>query len=382
MSHIELALRAGIPLICVSTTDLLNLQDNLKEFKPQDRKLFQYTEGQKIQREAVYYHVGCIDNDLTRIYEEFVAMRSTLVIVNPSQPDFIYFDVGVLPTSPALLYERLSEFMSETKYKEILPAIGGLTLKDIIELLMITESKYGGITAEWVMQMRLENMQRSDGLDIVKTDTRGHVPEKRLHDFGEYNKDFFLKDYDYRLRPRGLIVHGDPGTGKTQGSKYLAKMWGVPLFRLDATVQSKWLGESERNLKQALKQLEQHAPCILLIDEAEKLFSKSNDQGASDKLLATLLWWLQEHDKKVFTYMTCNDIQTLPRELYRPGRVDEIIRVPLLSRKDATALQDIIADSFKEGDNIQFKPRKADLTTGASVFEDVKNTIKEKIKNG
>lgn len=380
--NIALALRACIPLLCTTTTDLLNLEDNLKEFIPSGYNIRKYKEGIKLRAETVYYHVGNIDNALTTIYEELVSEQCSLLIVNPETPDSMYFDVGVLPTGPKLLYETLSEFMSENKFKEILPALGGLTLKDIIELLMITESKYGGITAEWVMQSRLEHLKRSQGLEIINTDTRGYVPEQELHNFAEYNKEFFLGEYDSRLRPRGIIVHGDTGVGKTAGSKYLAKLWGVPLFRLDATVQSKWLGQSEANLTQALKQLEQHSPCILLIDEAEKLFSKKNDQGTTDNLLATLLWWMQEHDKKVFTYMTCNDVGKLPTELKRPGRVDEVLKIPLMDKKDATTLQDIIADSFEEADDIQFERRDADKCTGAQVFEDVKNAIKEKIKNG
>ena len=78
--------------------------------------------------------------------------------------------------------------------------------------------------------------------------------------------------------------------------------------------------------------------------------------------------------------MTCNDIEQLPKEIIRPGRVDVVMEIPLLNKKDATALQDIIADSFDEADAIQFQKRGVDLCTGAEVFEDVKKAIRESIK--
>ncbi len=328
---LEIILKAGIAIVSVTTTDVLNLESVLNELIPEGATLKQHQPRVEWEKNTVYYAVGTVETQaaMPTLYASISQADATLVVVNPAEPNPIYFDAGVLPTPTSLLYETLSEFMSENDFKELLPAIGGLTIKDVIELLMVTQCEYGYTDSDSVMRVRLEYLQRTQGLDIVDTELKGYVPGIQLKKFTEYNKQFFLGEYDHRLRPRGLIVHGVPGTGKTQGAKYLAKKWGVPLFRLDATVQSKWIGESEQNLTQALKQLEQYQPCVLLIDEAEKLFVAGSDQGVSEKLLATMLWWMQEHREPVFLIATANNIEALPAELLRKGRFDEIFFVDL-----------------------------------------------------
>ena len=134
--------------------------------------------------------------------------------------------------------------------------------------------------------------------------------------------------------PRGLLLLGVQGCGKSLASKAVAACWGVPLFSLEAgRLLAPYIGESERNLREALKRVERMAPCVLWIDEVEKAFvsakSSESDGGVSQRLLGALLTWMQEHRKRVFFVATCNSVDELPPELMRKGRVDEVFFVDL-----------------------------------------------------
>ena len=134
--------------------------------------------------------------------------------------------------------------------------------------------------------------------------------------------------------PRGVLMLGVQGAGKSLCAKAIATAWQQPLYRLDCgTLYNSYIGESERNLRKALRQIEAMAPTVLWIDEIEKAFasaaSQSTDGGLSKRMFATLLTWMQEHDEPVFLVATANDIQALPPELLRKGRFDEIFFVGL-----------------------------------------------------
>jgi MoxR-like ATPase len=134
--------------------------------------------------------------------------------------------------------------------------------------------------------------------------------------------------------PRGLMLLGVQGAGKSLASKAIATAWRRPLMRLDpGALYNKYVGETERNLREALRQAEAMAPVVLWIDEIEKGFasaaSTSNDGGVSRRMLGTLLTWMQDHRSPVFMVATANDIEALPPELLRKGRFDEIFFVDL-----------------------------------------------------
>lgn len=134
--------------------------------------------------------------------------------------------------------------------------------------------------------------------------------------------------------PRGILILGVQGAGKSLCAKAIAAAWRQPLFRLDCgTLYNKYIGESENNLRKALRQIEAMSPAILWIDEVEKAFasaaSQSTDGGLSKRMFATLLTWMQEHKQPVFLVATANDIEALPPELLRKGRFDEIFFVGL-----------------------------------------------------
>ena len=134
--------------------------------------------------------------------------------------------------------------------------------------------------------------------------------------------------------PRGLMLLGVQGCGKSLAAKAVAACWNVPLFSLEAgRLLAPYVGESERNLREALKRVERMAPCVLWIDEIEKAFvaahSAESDGGVSQRLLGALLTWMQEHERRVFLVATCNSVADLPPELMRKGRVDEVFFVDL-----------------------------------------------------
>ncbi len=130
--------------------------------------------------------------------------------------------------------------------------------------------------------------------------------------------------------PRGILLTGIPGCGKSLCSKATASIFGIPLYRLDlATVQGKYVGQSEAQLKAALDTAEYVSPCVLWIDEIEKGLKDSADSPVTSKLIGQFLFWLQECKKPVFVIATSNDIECLPPELIRKGRFDEIFFVDL-----------------------------------------------------
>lgn len=140
--------------------------------------------------------------------------------------------------------------------------------------------------------------------------------------------------------PKGLMLLGIQGGGKSLAAKAVAGMWGLALLRLDfGTLYNKYHGETEKNLRESLKMAELMAPCVLWLDEIEKgLSSGESDGGTSQRLLATLLTWMAENTHQVFIVATANDISKLPPELMRKGRLDEIFFVDL---PDHQSRQDI-----------------------------------------
>lgn len=152
---------------------------------------------------------------------------------------------------------------------------------------------------------------------------------KRTNCFSEKARQFGLPD------PKGILLIGVQGCGKSLASKAIAANWNLPLLRLDVgRVFSGLVGASEENIRKAIKISESVSPCVLWIDEIEKGFagvqsSSFSDAGATARVFATFLTWLQEKKAPVFVTATANDITQLPPELLRKGRFDEIFFVDL-----------------------------------------------------
>lgn len=132
--------------------------------------------------------------------------------------------------------------------------------------------------------------------------------------------------------PRGVLLVGVPGCGKSLSAKAIAHDWRLPLYRLDiAAVFGQFVGQSEGRLKEALSTADTVAPCVLWIDEIEKGLagSGSDSSGVTTRLIGQFLYWLQESTARVFVVATANDVRALPQELLRSGRFDEMFFVDL-----------------------------------------------------
>ncbi len=156
-------------------------------------------------------------------------------------------------------------------------------------------------------------------------------------------RDAFNNEASNLDRPKGILLLGVQGGGKSLAAKAVAGLWGLPLMRMDVgALYNKFHGETERNLREALKLADAMSPCVLWLDEIEKgMAQDGNDNGVSQRLLGTLLTWMAERRSRVFIVATSNDISRLPPELIRKGRLDEIFFVDLPEpevRKDIFAI--------------------------------------------
>ncbi len=183
--------------------------------------------------------------------------------------------------------------------------------------------------------------------------------------------------------PKGVLLVGMPGCGKSLAAKASARLFNVPLLRLDiGRLLGKYVGESEHNMRVALKTAESISPCILWIDEIEKAFAGINqDGGASDitkRLFGQFLTWLQEKENTVFVVATANDITAFPPEFLRKGRFDEVFFIDFPNEEEREKIFKIhLEKRGKLNDKINLKElaEKTIGYCGADIEEVVKMTV-------
>jgi hypothetical protein len=145
--------------------------------------------------------------------------------------------------------------------------------------------------------------------------------------------------------PKGILIVGIQGCGKSLAAKAIAQQWKMPLLKLDAgRLYDKYVGESEKNFRQAIKLAESMAPSVLWIDEIEKSLGASDgdqDDGLSRRMFGSFLTWMQEKSQQVFVVATANDISRIPPEMLRKGRFDEIFYVDLPDVEERTNILNI-----------------------------------------
>ena len=143
--------------------------------------------------------------------------------------------------------------------------------------------------------------------------------------------------------PKGIALIGIPGTGKSLTAKLVGSMWGLPLLRLDVgALFGSYVGESEERARRALRLAEAVAPCVVWIDEMEKALAHGgNDSGTSTRVFGTILTWMQEKQAPCFVVATANSIDSLPPELLRRGRFDEIFFLDLPNPDERTAIFEV-----------------------------------------
>lgn len=216
-------------------------------------------------------------------------------------------------------------------------------------------SRYG-LTPEIVtdvLQAKKEMLRRSEMLDFVEaSDSMANVGglENLKKWLAQRRGSWEDQARAFGLEPaRGVIILGVQGCGKSMCARAIAGEWQLPLVKFDtAAVYDKFIGETEKRIQKVFQVAEQLAPCVLWIDELEKVFagsgpdSASADAGVSSRLLASFLSWMQDRKAPVFVAATCNNVTVLPPELIRKGRFDELFFVDLPNqgeRKQIFSLQ-------------------------------------------
>ncbi|WP_341279247.1 AAA family ATPase [Paenibacillus sp. FSL H8-0537] len=221
----------------------------------------------------------------------------------------------------------------------------GLTLheaENAFALAMVEDGKLDKHDVEIILEEKRQIIKKSEILEFIKSDLK-------IEDVGglenlkrwllKRNKSWLDSAAEYGLpAPKGVLITGVPGCGKSLIAKAISAMWKLPLLRLDVgQIFSGIVGSSEENMRKAIKTVEAISPSILWIDEIEKGFSGmtgSGDSGTSNRVFGTFLTWMQEKTKPVFVIATANNIHALPAEMLRKGRFDEIFFVDIPTYKE------------------------------------------------
>jgi len=234
---------------------------------------------------------------------------------------------------------------------QILDAASGLTTAEAENAFALSVVSAKSISAGLVATEKATTVKRNGLLELVEV-------REGLKDIGGLDqlKDWLLKRKDafskraqqYGLpSPKGLLIVGIPGTGKSLTAKATASVFGRPLLNLDAgKLYGSLVGQSESNLRSVIQTAEAIAPCCLWVDEIEKGLagsksSGSTDGGTSARVLGSLLSWLQEKRSQVFVVATANDVTQLPPELLRKGRLDELFFVDLPNQAERETIWEI-----------------------------------------
>ncbi|MEM6424124.1 MAG: AAA family ATPase [Cyanobacteria bacterium P01_H01_bin.119] len=286
----------------------------------------------------------------------FKQTQKTIILMSPVQEVPIELEKEIvvldypLPTMDELnqvlsqhLKQSRSAAISVENREKLLKAALGLTRDEAEKVYRkaqvisgrLTESEVGIVLSEKQQLIRrngiLEYMEDDETLDSV-----GGLEELK-HWLCQRSNAFTERAREYGLpQPKGMLILGVPGCGKSLIAKTTARLWGLPLLRLDMgrVYDGSTVGRSEANLRNALKTAESISPAILFIDEIDKAFAGSagsadSDGGTSSRIFGSFLTWMQEKTSPVFVMATANRVERLPGEFLRKGRFDEIFFVDL-----------------------------------------------------
>ncbi|MBI4780605.1 MAG: AAA family ATPase [Oscillatoriophycideae cyanobacterium NC_groundwater_1537_Pr4_S-0.65um_50_18] len=262
------------------------------------------------------------------------------------------FPLPHLPEIRAEL-ERLLSAMGQTLESRVLDEIvrscQGLSMERIRRVLAKAIATHGNLQpedVELILEEKRQTIRQTQILDF-------HPATEKISDIGGLDnlKDWLLRRggaFSERARqyglphPRGLLLVGIQGTGKSLTAKAIAHHWHLPLLRLDVgRLFAGLVGESESRTRQMIQLAEALAPCILWIDEIDKAFAGFDgrgDSGTTSRVFGTFITWLAEKSSPVFVVATANNIQALPPEMLRRGRFDEIFFVGLPSQEERRAI--------------------------------------------
>ncbi|HJI09613.1 MAG TPA: AAA family ATPase [Phascolarctobacterium faecium] len=294
-----------------------------------------------------------------------------------------FIEMQELPkVNDALLDELAMAFKGLTKFEiDNLLALaysddGELTKSD---LKVIFDQKKQMIMKSGILEMITvkETIEDIGGLDNLKTWLKRKAKViKNINAAEAFGVDM----------PKGVLIAGVPGCGKSLNAKAAASLFEVPLLRLDmGRLMGKYVGESENNLRKAITMAEAIAPCVLWIDELEKAFAGiSGNSGGGEvttRLFGNFLTWMQEKTSPVFVVATANNIMALPPELMRKGRFDEIFFVGLPNKLERQKIFEIHISKRRNNDlskiDIAELVEKSEGYSGA----DIEGVVKDAIEN-
>ena len=309
-------------------------------------------------RDAIaYFKGGNIENS----EKSSPVAQKTIILMSPVQQipielekevvmlDFPLPDLSELNQvlSQQLEQHRVRRVTTETREK-LLKAALGLTKDEAEKVYRKAYVTAGRLTAEEVDVVLSEKKQlirRNGILEYIEEDETIDVVgglEELKHWLRQRSNAFTEKAREYGLpQPKGMLILGVPGCGKSLIAKTTSRLWGLPLLRLDMgrVYDGSTVGRSEANLRSALKTAESISPVILFIDELDKAFaggsgSADSDGGTSSRIFGTFLTWMQEKTSPVFVMATANRVERLPGEFLRKGRFDEIFFVDLPTKEE------------------------------------------------
>ena len=270
--------------------------------------------------------------------------------------------------------------MAEQDREAALDAAGGLTTIEAEAAFALSVVEAKGIVPAIIAREKAQAVKKNGLLEIIETkeslesigglDVIKQWLLKRRNAFGKRAAQYGLP------APKGLLVVGVPGTGKSLTAKATAKVFGAPLLKLDAgRIFAGLVGASEANLRSVIQTAEAIAPCCLWIDEIEKGLAGSKSSGATDggtsaRVFGSFISWMQEKKAPVFIIATANDVSQLPPEMLRKGRWDELFFVDLPNREEREAIWQIQISKYgrvpKDFDFVQLA-RATDGLTGSEI---------------
>lgn len=296
--------------------------------------------------------VGSLKTDKFR--KNVIFLSSELIIPDTMSKEITVLDMP-LPTLEEIKnkFDKMviqnaqidtSELNSEDEEKLCKAALG-LTLQEAENAFALTMVNDGKITIndlETILSEKMQIIKKTGILEFINSeydinDIGGLENlkswlQKRNNSWSESAKKYCMPS------PKGVLITGVPGCGKSLTAKATSAIWQLPLLKLDfGKIFSGLVGSSEENMRKALKTAEAVSPSILWVDEIEKSLSGINsngDSGTSSRIFGTFLNWMQDKTKPVFVIATANDISSLPPELLRKGRFDEIFFVDMPTKTE------------------------------------------------
>lgn len=274
-----------------------------------------------------------------RIEEPLRSHVASIKLPLPSEEDFkvllkqIYSDLK--------RKEQVELNISKSDLDKLLMNLNGLTLfeaKKILTMILVEDGNLDKSDIQRVIDSKKKLIEK-EGLLEYYTSHESFGDIAGLHGLKTWlKKRQSLLENPEKARtaglpfPKGILLLGVPGTGKSLCAKAVSKEWGLPLLKMDpAKLYSKYIGETEEKFNRAMEISEKMAPLILWIDEIEKAFAGGGDSdgGVSQRVIGSFLTWMQERKGDVFVIATANDVEKLPPEFLRKGRFDEIFFVDL-----------------------------------------------------